>query len=54
MLGDTLTRQGIAWSSSEETDLLVLNTCSVTEHAERIAGMPVRKNSAPFPTPSWP
>lgn len=44
MLADTLTRQGYrVVEFGEETDLLVLNTCSVTENAEKDCRYAVRK-----------
>ena len=44
MLGDSLTRQGYRLVEyGEETDLLVLNTCSVTENAEKDCRYAVRK-----------
>lgn len=44
MLGDSLTRQGYKLVEyGEETDLLVLNTCSVTENAEKDCRYAVRK-----------
>ncbi|GAB1722059.1 MAG: putative tRNA modifying enzyme, MiaB-like [Nitrospira sp.] len=44
MLGDRLTRQGYRLVEyGEETDLLVLNTCSVTENAEKDCRYAVRK-----------
>jgi threonylcarbamoyladenosine tRNA methylthiotransferase MtaB len=44
MLGDTLKRQGYRLVEfGEETDLLVLNTCSVTENAEKDCRYAVRK-----------
>ncbi|ULA66762.1 MAG: MiaB family protein, involved in tRNA or rRNA modification [Nitrospira sp.] len=44
MLGDSLTRQGYQLVEyGEETDLLVLNTCSVTENAEKDCRYAVRK-----------
>ncbi len=44
MLGDSLTRQGYRLVEyGEKTDLLVLNTCSVTENAEKDCRYAVRK-----------
>ncbi len=44
MLADTLTRQGYRLVEfGKETDLLVLNTCSVTEHAEKDCRYAIRK-----------
>lgn len=44
MLGDSLTRQGYRLVEyGEETDLLILNTCSVTENAEKDCRYAVRK-----------
>lgn len=44
MLADSLTRQGYRLVEyGEETDLLVLNTCSVTENAEKDCRYAVRK-----------
>ena len=44
MLADTLTRQGYRLVEfGKETDLLVLNTCSVTENAEKDCRYAVRK-----------
>ena len=44
MLADNLKRQGYRLVEfGEETDLLVLNTCSVTEHAEKDCRYAVRK-----------
>ncbi|ULA58849.1 MAG: tRNA-i(6)A37 methylthiotransferase [Nitrospira sp.] len=44
MLGDSLTRRGYRLVEyGEETDLLVLNTCSVTENAEKDCRYAVRK-----------
>ncbi len=44
MLADTLTRQGYQLVEfGKETDLLVLNTCSVTENAEKDCRYAVRK-----------
>ncbi len=44
MLGDSLKRQGYRIVAfGEETDLLVLNTCSVTENAEKDCRYAVRK-----------
>ena len=44
MLGNSLTRQGYRLVEyGEETDLLVLNTCSVTENAEKDCRYAVRK-----------
>ena len=44
MLADNLKRQGYRFVEfGEETDLLVLNTCSVTENAEKDCRYAVRK-----------